>query len=113
MWGPCACPRPGRFVDVKTSQSNRVATKDRHKAPALPHIRPLSLQDGAKVSRDDPIRSAKFIRHPFLIWYNIGPTIRRYDNQPADHLANFSYVSICIKPVLCVDALICSSVPFN
>jgi len=32
----------------------RVATRDKHKAPTLPHIRPLSLQD--------PIRLSTFIR---------------------------------------------------
>ena len=36
--------------------------QDRHQAPALPHIYPLSLQQGGGVCFDSPLRLSKFIR---------------------------------------------------
>jgi len=62
MWGPCACPRPGLRHLVGSEQHPTEVDQDRHKAPTLPHVRPLSLQGGASVFSHFPIRLPKLIR---------------------------------------------------
>jgi len=47
MWGPCACPRGGlrHLVGSEQHPTEAHCDQDKHKAPSLPHIHPLSLQD--------------------------------------------------------------------
>ena len=45
MRGPCACPRRRVMHLPHKTRTIRIATRDRHKSPALLHVRPLSLQD--------------------------------------------------------------------
>src|SRR5229473_8399905 len=54
MRGPCACPGGGATCLLHAVPKGSRCHQDKHKAPTLPHIRPLSLQD--------PIRSSRFIR---------------------------------------------------
>jgi len=54
MRGPCACPRWGATGLLHAVPTGSRCRQDKHKAPTLPLIRPLSLQD--------PIRSSQFIR---------------------------------------------------
>src|SRR5216684_1890399 len=46
MRGPCACPRWGATFVLHAVPTGSRCHQDKHKAPTLPHIRPLSLQDG-------------------------------------------------------------------
>src|SRR5579863_2193601 len=50
MRGPCACPPSGAIRVPHVIRTNRVANKDRHKAPSHPSIHPLSLQNGSDIS---------------------------------------------------------------
>ncbi len=52
--GPGACPCWGATCLLHEIPTGSRCHQDKHQAPTLPHIRPLSLQD--------PIRSSKFIR---------------------------------------------------
>src|SRR6266853_6059843 len=54
MRGPCACPRWGATFVLHAVPTGSRCHQDKHQAPTLPHIRPLSLQD--------PMRSSTFIR---------------------------------------------------
>src|SRR5713226_3561476 len=54
MRGPCACPGWGATCLLHAVPTGSRCHQDKHKAPTLPHIRPLSLQD--------PMRSSTFIR---------------------------------------------------
>src|SRR6266851_4787157 len=54
MRGPGACPRWGATFVLHAVPTGSCCHQDKHQAPTLPHIRPLSLQD--------PIRSSTFIR---------------------------------------------------
>src|SRR6266851_4126265 len=58
MRGPCACPRWGATCLLHAVPKGSRCHQDKHQAPTLPHIRPLSLQD--------PIRSSTFIRGRFI-----------------------------------------------
>src|SRR5713101_6711733 len=76
MRRPCACPRWGATCLLHAVPTGARCHQDKHKAPTLPHIRPLSLQDGdtripirlSTIIRTGnahyPIRSSKFIRSP-------------------------------------------------
>src|SRR5229473_1197130 len=44
--GPCACPRGGATFVLHEVPTGSRCRQDKHKAPTLPYIRPLSLQDG-------------------------------------------------------------------
>src|SRR5581483_4388037 len=60
MRGPCACPGWGGLAlasDARPTGSH--PHQDKHKAPTLPHVRPLSLQDGG---RHYPFWSSHIIR---------------------------------------------------
>src|SRR5579859_389134 len=59
MRGPCACPLRDRDSSALRNPTNHLATKDRHKAPTRPLIRPLSLQDGNNVSLSKQTCSSK------------------------------------------------------
>src|SRR5216683_7978070 len=54
MRGPGACPRWGATCLLHAVPTGSRCHQDKHPAPTLPHIRPLSLQD--------PIRSSTFSR---------------------------------------------------
>src|SRR5216684_274928 len=54
MRRPGACPGWGATCLLHAVPKGSRCHQDKHQAPTLPHIRPLSLQD--------PIRSSKFIR---------------------------------------------------
>ena len=54
MRGPGACPGWGATWLLHAVPTGSHCQQDKHQAPTLPHIRPLSLQD--------PIRSSTFIR---------------------------------------------------
>ena len=45
MRGPCACPRAQSIRVGSRNPDEACGEQDRHKAPALPLIHPLSLQD--------------------------------------------------------------------
>src|SRR5947209_3485227 len=86
MRGPCACPGWAATCWLHAVPKESRCHQDKHKAPTLPHIRPLSLQDPGmhavpKESRchyrtlgckslhgyDYPIRSSTFIRLSHLV----------------------------------------------
>ncbi len=47
MRGPCACPRRNATMLLHGTPGESRCHQDKHKAPTLPPIRPLSLQDGS------------------------------------------------------------------
>ncbi len=49
MWGPCACPAGQTILlgAVQIPRGDVDPDEDKHKAPSLPRIHPLSLQDGS------------------------------------------------------------------
>ena len=62
MRGPGACPGWGGLDLASDAMPTRSHPhQDKHKAPTLPHVRPLSLQD-ATPRLHSPIRSSQFIR---------------------------------------------------
>ena len=57
---PVLCHHPICWGFVR--QTDHIRTKDRHKAPALPLIRPLSLQVESGICSNRPIRSLNIRR---------------------------------------------------
>jgi hypothetical protein len=62
MWGPCACPGRTTILlgAVQIPRGDGDPDEDKHKAPTLPLIHPLSLRDAGALLL--PIRFSKFIR---------------------------------------------------
>src|SRR5260221_11486368 len=54
MRGPGACPRGDATILPHGTPTNRRATRDKHQAPTLLLVHPLSLQDGGRHSHSSP-----------------------------------------------------------
>src|SRR5713226_5518896 len=96
MRGPCACPRWGATCLLHAVPTGSRCHQDKHQAPSLPHIRPLSLQD--------PIRSSKFIRGNALTPPPPGDhqglvKIPRIFLAPTDHPASYLSSRLRLMPI--------------
>ena len=83
-WGATMPPQIMQLTEACGGQ-------DKHKAPSLPHIHPLSLQDGADVSKYDPIRLSMIIR--------MGHPISRFGWQRSSGWQTFSVLALAVAKI--------------